>query len=29
MMDWVMAGALLIVIVAVLVLLRNRERGGR
>jgi len=28
-MDWVMAGALLIVIVAVLVLLRNRERGGR
>ncbi len=29
MMDWVIAGALLIVIVAVLVLLRNRERGGR
>jgi len=28
-MDWVIAGALLIVIVAVLVLLRNRERGGR
>jgi hypothetical protein len=29
MMDWVIAGALLVFIVAVLVVLKMRERGGR
>jgi hypothetical protein len=28
-MDWVVSGALLIVIVSVLVVLKIRERGGR
>jgi hypothetical protein len=29
MIDWVLAGVLLIIIVSVLVTLKRRERGGR